>query len=237
MEALAGRLDRDARRALWALAVWSVLLFAGTLEHQPSFQTDFAGYAGFVTTPRFLAGHLVASILGAGIGALGFVALAVVLAFRRRRRLAYWALMMSILGNALATSVFGVAAFAQPAIGRAYQAGHTAEATAINADVYGTPLVVTALLGVVLLSAGLVTFGVAVARSGSLPAVAGIVVAVGGPVFSLVGLALANVVQSIGAALLVAGTTWIAWAARKPAAAGEPEPSASATRAPEPGRE
>src|ERR1700694_2459832 len=72
---LARELDRTTRWGLWALPVWTVLLFLGTLTHQPDTQTDFAGFARYVTTTQFLISHIVASIIGAGIGVLGFLAL------------------------------------------------------------------------------------------------------------------------------------------------------------------
>ena len=85
-----------------------------------------------------------------------------------------------------------------------------AEAVAINNAVYGTALNATALPAILLLTIGIVLFGVAVIRSGSLPKLAGIGLVVGIVVFGPLGFVLADVVQSIGAALLVASTVWIA---------------------------
>ncbi len=85
-----------------------------------------------------------------------------------------------------------------------------AEAVAINNDVHGTALNATALSGLLLLTIGIVLFGVAVARSGSLPKLAGIGLAVGIVVFGPLGFLLADFVQSVGAALMVASTAWIA---------------------------
>jgi hypothetical protein len=203
-------LEHYARWGLWALPVWTVLLFLGTLTHQPSTQTDFPGYARYITTSEFLISHLVASILGAGIGTLGLIALFVVLCTGRTASLALWALVTGIIGNTLLTSVFGVAAFFQPAIGRAYLTGHTAEAVAINNDVYGVALLVTALPGLLLFTIGIVLFGVAVVRAGSLPKLAGIGFALGGVLFAVIGFVLSDFVQSIGAALMVGSTVWIA---------------------------
>jgi hypothetical protein len=186
-----------------------VLLFLGTLTHQPSYQTDFPAYARYVTTTEFLISHLVTSILGAAIGILGLIALFVVLCKGRSAALALWALVTGVIGITLMTAVFGVAAFAQPAIGHAYLSGQ-AEAVAINNAVYGTALNATALPGLLLLTIGIVLFGVAVIRSGSLPKLAGIGLVVGIVVFGPLGFVLADVVQSIGAALLVASTIWIA---------------------------
>jgi hypothetical protein len=207
-------LDTYARRGLWALVAWAVLLFLATLTHQPPYQTDFAGWSGYVTTPQFLVSHLVGSILGAGLGILGFVALSVALVRRAAPRLALWALLTAVLGSTFTTAVFGIAAFAQPAIGRAYRAGHT-DMVALYNDVNGGPLLATAAVGVLLLSAGLILYGIGVARSGLAPKPAGVALAVGGPLFAVVGVILADVVQSLGAVLLVVGAGWIAWSARR----------------------
>jgi len=78
----AGPLARTARLGVWALPVWAALLCLGTITEQPPWQTKPAAWSRFVTTSEFLASHLVGSILGAAIGALGMVALGAVLARR-----------------------------------------------------------------------------------------------------------------------------------------------------------
>ncbi|MGZ3673730.1 MAG: hypothetical protein ACXVCO_05425 [Ktedonobacterales bacterium] len=203
-------LDHYASWGQWALPVWAVLLFYGTLTHQPDPGRDFPGYARYITTAEFEVSHLVASIFGAGVGTLGFTALFVALAKRRTAPLALCGFVAAALGNTIITSVFGAAAFAQPAIGRAYLSGHTAEAIAFNNDVYGPALFATALLALLLLTIGIVLFGVAVTRSGFLPSWAGIGLMLGIVLFAVIGFVLADFVQSIGAALLVVSTTWIA---------------------------
>jgi hypothetical protein len=195
---------------LWALPVWTLFLFLGTLTHQPHYQTDFPAYARYVTTTEFLISHLVTSILGAAIGILGFTALFIVLCKGRAAFLALWALVTGVISTTFMAAVYGVAAFAQPAIGRAYLSGHMAAAVAINNDVYGTALNATALPALLLFTIGIILFGVAVIRTGSLPKLAGIGLVVGVMVFAPLGFVLADVVQSIGAALLVASAVWIA---------------------------
>jgi hypothetical protein len=208
------KLDDYARWGLWALPVWAALLFYGTLTHQPDPTTNFPEYASYITTTEFLISHLVASIFGAGVGMLGLTALFVVLSKERAAPLALWAFVTWVIGNTLATAVFGVAAFAQPAIGRAYLSGHMAEAVAINNDVYGPALFATVLPGLLLLTIGIVLFGVAVVRSGSLPKLAGIGFAVGIVLFAVVFGPISffdfGAGQSVGAALIVASTAWIA---------------------------
>lgn len=204
------KLDLYARWGLWALLVWAALLVYGTLTHQPDPTTDFPGYASYITTTEFLISHLVASIFGAAVGTLGLTALFVILSKGRAAPLALWALVTGIIGNTLVTSVFGVAAFAQPAIGRAYLAGYMTEAVAFNNDVYGPALFATALTGLALLTIGIVLFGVAVVRSGSLPKLAGIGFALGGAAFTVLGILFSNFLQPLGAALMAASAVWIA---------------------------
>jgi hypothetical protein len=220
---------------LWALPAWAVLLFYGTLTHQPPPQTQLAAWARYVTTPQFLASHLIGSILGAAIGIIGMVALAVFLAGRGRPRAAAWGLVTGVLASTLLTSVFGIAAFAQPAIGRDYLAGHTTAAHEMYyAAAQGTWLVATAVTGTALMAASLVIFGVAAARTRPLPRLAGIGLAVGGPLFAVIGVALDNFIESIACAILIACTVWIATAARGTQSTAEttssPAPTPAAAR-------
>lgn len=110
-------------------------------------------------------------------------------------------------------AMFGVAAFAQPAIGNAFLAGHH-DAIALNSSVYGTPANLTAAAETVLFFAGAVLFAIAIARSRSLPRNAGILFAASFPIFaigSITGTALAT----IGAIGEVASAIWIAGSASR----------------------
>jgi len=229
----AGPLARAARLGLWALPVWAALLFAGTLSHQPSWKTDLAGWSRYVTTPEFLASHLVASILAAGIGAVAMVALGAVLASRGHPRAGLWAMVTGVLANVLSAAGFGIAAFAQPAIGRDYLAGHTAQARLlVSTAVNGGWLNATAITSGVLLAVSVVVAGVAVARTGSLPRAAGIGFAASMVLF-VIGALPDDFLQSIAAALMIASTVWIAAAAgrrgapARMAAAGDTIPAGS----------
>jgi hypothetical protein len=233
----AGPLARAARLGLWALPAWAALLFAGTLDHQPNWKTDLAGWSRYVTTPQFLASHLVASILGAAIGTLGLVALGAVLAGRGHPRAGLWAMVTGVLADILFAAVFGIAALAQPAIGRDYLAGHTAQARLlVGTVVNGGWLNVTGVTAGVLLTASGVVAGVAAARSGSLPRTAGIGFATSVVLF-VIGSAADNFVQSIATALMIASTVWIAAAAgrrgapARMAGAGDTIPARSHPRA------
>jgi hypothetical protein len=211
----AGPLARAARLGLWALPVWAALLFASTLTHQPNWRTDLAGWSRYVTTPEFLASHLVASILGAAIGALGLVALGAVLASRGHPRAGLWVMVTGVFANVVSAAGFGIAALAQPAIGRDYLAGHTAQAgLLVRTAVNGEWMNVTAVTAGVLLAASAVVAGVAVARTGSLPRAAGLGFAISVVLF-VIGAIPDDYLQSIAGALMIASTVWIAAAAQR----------------------
>jgi hypothetical protein len=166
------RLGTWARTAVWALPVWGVLLAVGTLTQQPDYRTEFADYAEYVTTPTFLASHLVASIAGAAVGLIGMVALFVLTEDTSPGR-ATSGFVLSAFGQVGLVSIFGVAAFAQPAIGRAFLDGQHSVAEPINADVYGGPLSATAGLSLLLFLVGGILLGSAARRVPAWPRWAG----------------------------------------------------------------
>jgi hypothetical protein len=226
-------LARAARLGLWALPVWAALLFVGTIGHQPNWRTHLADWSRYVTTGQFLASHLIASILGAAIGALGMVALGAVLARRGHPRAGLLAMVTGVVANVLNAAVVGVAAFAQPAIGRDYLAGHTAQARLlVHTAVNGGWLNATGITSGVLLATSVIVAGMAIARTGSLPRAAGIGFAVSMVLF-VIGALPDNFLQSIAAALMTASTVWIAAAAQRRGApaqvagAGDTAPAAS----------
>lgn len=188
-----------ARLGLWLIPVYGALLALGTITHQPDYETDFQGYAEYITTDRFLVSHLVASIAGAALGLLGIVA---TLAFLVRGRAATAAVLGAacfIVGNMFVTAVFGVAAFAQPAIGDAFLDGNTG-VRELNDDVYGTPLFATVGIALVFFLVGAILLGVAIARTGRPLKWIGIGFAAGLALFVL-GFLFLDIAQPIGGAL------------------------------------
>jgi hypothetical protein len=228
-----GPLARAARLGLWALPVWAALLCLSTLTEQPSWKTDLAGWSRYVTTDRFLASHLIGSILGAAIGALGMVALGAVLARRGHPAAGLWTMVIGVFGNVLAASAFGVAAFTQPALGRDYLAGHFAQARLLVATAAnGGWLTATIITSGLLLITSVVVAGVGVARTRSLPRAAGIGFAVSMVLFVLANIPDKGPWQAIAGALMTASTVWIAVAAGRrrvpdPVGAGDAVPAAS----------
>jgi hypothetical protein len=158
-----GTVEIWTRRAVWALPVYGALLAVSTLSQQPDPESDFAAYAAYVTTPTFLLSHLVASIAGAAFGLIGVAALFVLTSDSSPRRAVSGAVLWAF-GQVGLVSIFGVAAFAQPAIGRAFIDGDRAVAEAINADAYGDPLTVAAGLSLLSFVAAGILLGGAMRR-------------------------------------------------------------------------
>jgi len=206
---------RYARLGAWALPIYAATLFASTISHQPPPQTQLADWARFVTTNEFLIGHIVFSIFGSVFGAIGAVCLGMLLVERGSVRLGLAGLLTGVSANVIGPSIFGVAAFAQPAIGRLYLSGQPQTAREMYYDAaQGTPMVIVAIVFILLLVASFVIFGVAFARLPHLPRWAGIGLAVSGPLFAIIGFALDNWIQSVAAILIVASATWMVLALR-----------------------
>jgi hypothetical protein len=206
---------RYARLGVWALPIYAATLFASTITHQPPPQTQLADWARFVTTNEFLIGHIVFSIFGSVFGAIGAVCLGIATIERGSVRLGLAGLLTGLSANVIGPSIFGVAAFAQPAIGRLYLSGQPQTAQEMYYDaVQGTPMVIVAIVFILLLVASFVIFGVAFARLPHMPRWAGIGLAVSGPLFAIIGFALDNWIQSVAAILMVASATWMVLALR-----------------------
>lgn len=199
-ERAAATTTRFARLGLWLIPIYGALLALSTLTHQPDYDTDFPGYAEYVTTDRFLVSHLGASIAGAALGLLGVVA---ALAFLVRGPAVTAAILgaaFTIVGNLLFTALFGVAAFAQPAIGQAFLDGASG-VRELNDDVYGTPLFATAAIGFIFFLAGGILLGVAIARVARPLRWAGIGFAASLVLFVL-GFLMLDIAQPVAGALL-----------------------------------
>lgn len=198
------------RTGLWALPVYGLLTFWTTFTHQPDPNSDFEAYARYVSTTTYLINHLFGSILGVTLAIFGAVALG---AYLSSRRSALIAMVSSVAGNALILTVFGMSTFATPAVGRAYLEG-TRNIIAVNQDILGVPLIVTALAGGLLYSAGTILFGIAVWRSATLPKWAGVLYAPAGLLLSIVGLTI-GAAQTLAAILIIVSGAWISWSAMR----------------------
>ena len=136
---------RYARIGIWAVPIFAAMLFAGTITHQPPPQTELGQWSAFVTTNEFLFSHLVFSIGGAVFGAIGAVSFGVLLVELGSVKLGLSGLLTGVSANVIGASIFGIAAFAQPAIGRFYLAGHQDLAQGLYYDAaQGTPMDIVA---------------------------------------------------------------------------------------------
>ena len=202
-----------ARKALWALPVWAAMLFLGTLTHQPDPNKDFAGFAAYVTTTSFLLSHLVNSITGAAIGSIGAVGLMLYLQDSKAAGRAIAGMLAMIISNTMVSSIFGVAAFAQTAMGRLFFAGQQNMANFYN-EIYNGTLFGTAAVALLLFIIGGVLMGNAISASGYFPRWTGWTI-----IISMIGFVLSTFVldigQSIFSALLFLATVMAAWKAGK----------------------
>jgi len=207
---------RYARIGLWALPIYAVTLFAGTITHQPPPQTQLADWSRYVTTDEFLVSHIAFSIFGSVFGAIGAVCLGIVLIERGSVKLGLSGLLTGLSANVIGTSIFGIAAFAQPAIGRLYQSGQTQTARDMYFDAaQGTPMVIVAIVFLLLIVASFVLFGVAFARLALMPRWAGVGYATSGVLFAVIGFALDNWIQSVATVLMTASAAWMVLALRR----------------------
>jgi hypothetical protein len=198
------------RTGLLALPIYGLLTLWTTFTHQPDPTADFEAYARYVSTTSYLLGHIFGSILGVTLAIFGAMALG---AYLSGRRSALVGMVLSVFGNALLLTIFGMSTFATPAVGRAYLAGQQG-IVELNQDILGLPLILMALTGGLLYSTGTVLFGVAVWRSATLPRWAGVLYAPTGLLISILGLMIGPA-QTLGALLVIISGGWVFWSAMR----------------------
>lgn len=205
---------RQLRNGGWLLPVFGAATLWATLTHQPDPTTEFPAWARFVSTDEFLAKHLVGSILGLALNTLGVASLIwAVLASGRRVRSAVWGFALTVLGSAGLIAGFGVAAFAQPAIGSLELQG-VAGAHDVYDDVYGIPTFVTLIGGAVLFSAASILLARAAAAIDGVPRWARLAYGASGPLIGILGVAFGPF-QTLGSVAAIAGGIGIAVAVRR----------------------
>lgn len=202
------------RWGLWALPVWAALLFVSTLTSQPDPTSDFDAFAEYVTTTAFRLSHIIASIGGAALASIGVVALLLFLQHGPSAGRAVVGVAATIAGNTIIAGIFGVAAFVQPALGRAHEGGLESAVDIYN-DVYAGPLFITAGIGLLLFAIGGVVTGIAIAASRRLPRWAGWVYGASVVVFAVSNNLLPAVGWTIASALLIGATVAVALTATR----------------------
>ena len=161
-------------------------------------------------TSGFFVSQLVGTILALTLFIFGVVSLFAYLANRSGRALALAAMVLSIVGIALGLSGSGVAAYAGPALGKAYLGGQEETAITVIASIIDGPWGTMSTLFFLLYSAGFILFGVGIWRSGVLPRWAGVLVAVHAPLISGPPALFGQVGSEVGSVLVVVGGGWIA---------------------------
>ena len=205
------------RAGMFALPLYGILLFVGTLTPQPDQTTDPEGWARFVSSTSYLIAHVVTGVVGAALVILGTFALAVLTA-SRSPRLSLTGMLLSVVGQVLFTVPAVISTFATPAIGQAYLRGNR---DVMTLEFSGVMTVIT-LLAVLLTVAGNVILGIAVTRSRLFPRWTGITWAAGAVIFYLLGAALGMATtgaslptQPVGAALMAIASAAMAWTAAR----------------------
>jgi hypothetical protein len=205
---------RWARRGVWLLPIFGAITLWATIDHQPSPSDEFAAWSRFVTTGGFLAQHLGGSIVGQAVNLLGVVALvALAVSTGRRVRSAVWGLVLTVFGSVGLLAGFGVAAFAQPAIGHLELDGYAGAHTLYD-DVYGLPTYVTLIGGALLFSAASILLALAAGSIDGAPRWARVVYGSSGPLIGLVGVAIGSM-QTVGSLAALVGGAGIAMAASR----------------------
>jgi hypothetical protein len=214
--------DRWIFVGLLALPAYGLLTFASSLHPQPDPTQDYAAWARFVTTTRYLVGHTAGTGLGLILAVFGLTALGAFLTRGRSGRLGVAAAVISMFANMAFLSILGASAFAAPATARAYLAGVT-NIQELQQD----PVADLVVLGIFLLVivanvVGNVLLGVAIWRSGLFPRAAGLIwilSAIGlyvlGLVVSLLFTNASTPTEPIGGLLVALAGLWMAWSAQR----------------------
>jgi hypothetical protein len=220
METIEMSISNPARwigAGLLGLPLYGALTFWSSLDPQPDPGTRYEEWARFVTTDRYVLGHVFGTGLGLILALFGAFALGVYLSTSRAARLGLVAMIVTVFGSALFLLLTGVSAFTVSWEGQAYLAGihGLADLPSSFADKLFSILF---LLVIVLTFLGNVLMGLAVWRSGVLPKWSGGLWVAAQLFMYVLGLvyAILSGVQStpptvpIGALIAVAGGMWMA---------------------------
>jgi hypothetical protein len=217
-----------ARRGIYALpaaAILTTVPWILILGH-PDAKTDPQGYARSVTsTGQAVGGYLYM----AGLICLLFGLIALY-GYLARTRASSWAaagMILSIVGIAMALPIFGILGLANQVLADVYLAGNKDVSAAMVQMAGGTfSNRINDYFGVIILVSllGAIANAVAVWRSGSLPKVAGILVAAG----FVLSMALSPFIAWAGAVCLLIGGVWLARRASGTASADVPAQRAPA---------
>jgi hypothetical protein len=170
-------------------------------------EKSLQGAAAFASAAWLLA-HMLAMV-GFMLVALGLLGLHIVLQETPAERLAFWALVVSVLGIGLTLPYYGGEAFGLHAIGQEALKEHNAALVGLADVVRGGPEAVMFALGLLLLAVGTIMAAAAIWRSGALPKWSGVPFAVAFALFipQFFGTQPIRVAHGL---LIAAGCLWIA---------------------------
>lgn len=194
---------------LFGLPLAGVLFFAGALGRGPSLDpsVDPTAFAGAAVATGAMTAWL-AIFAGMVVELPAFAALYIVLADSRHARVAFWGMVLSILGIALVLPLIGFMALAAPVVGQLYLAGRPEVIHIAVAMAAGGPGLVLAMLSGVAYCAGSICLAVAL-RSILHPALL-VAFALQAPLLAIVAL-FSFVAELIGAVLLLVSGMWLVW--------------------------
>ena len=212
---------RHVRFLLLALPLAGLLFTAGILGRGPSLDPSVAPAAFAASSAAAQASSAWLAILLGMIAEIpGLFALYLALAAGRREQIAFWGMLLSVLGVILVVPLIGFMALAAATVGQLYQAGQTdvlAVAIAMASD--GSALLLGAVSGISYIAGSIC---LALALRGVLPSILAVGYALQAPLLTFAAL-FSLVAELIGAVLLLTCGVWIVWRmSRSPAPVGEP---------------
>lgn len=190
-----------------SLAVAGLLLVLYPAIRPFSDEASLQGAAAFASNAWIVA-HMLAMV-GFTLLALGLLGLYIVLQERAVERLAFWALVVSVLGIGLTLPFYGGEAFGLHAIGQEAIKQQSVALVSLASVVRSGPGLVMFLLGLLLLGVGAVMVATAVWKSGTFLKWSGIPFALGLSLYipQFFGTQPIRVVHGL---LVAAGCLWIA---------------------------
>lgn len=170
-------------------------------------------YAAAILSRGAAAGWFLIFI-GMVLEPLGLWALSLYLLERGQGKLAYWGMVLSVLGVTLVIPLIGFTALAAPVVGELYQAGQTgAMGIAAAMSSTGLALIVGMISGLAYSGGSLLT-AIALWRQGVMPKALVIAFALQAPLLSIVAL-FSVVAELVGAVGLFVSVGWLVWHARQ----------------------
>ncbi|MGH3144246.1 MAG: hypothetical protein ACRDTR_00415 [Rubrobacter sp.] len=173
--------------------------------------------ARYFSSTVYFVSQFAGNIVGPSLMIFGAISLTVYLADTRSRRLALAGMIFCFFSIGLVISVAGLAAYAVPAVGRAYLGGKLSVASAgiqqtpreLVLLILGSPAREVFVVVFLLYSTGFLLFGVAIWRSGVMHRLASISLALHAPLLSSFTRTEPTWTSFLGALLFILGGTMI----------------------------